>query len=70
MKSSMTSTTASRRLQNLLKAFPTITLLKLVNAVIIIAFRSSLELHRFLLVSHSITPLTHIIIKGVRQQDV
>ena len=35
-------------LQNLLQAFPTVSLFKLVNAAIILAFNSSLMLHIFL----------------------
>ena len=45
-----------RQLCNLLKAFPTVSLFKLVNAAVIFAFSSSLESHTVLLVSCSTVP--------------
>ena len=57
-KLSYASTVASRWIQNLLQAFPMISLFKLVNAAIILPFSSSLVLQRVLLVSRSTMPHT------------
>ena len=48
-KSPLASILASRRLQNLPRSFPMISLFKLVNVAVIIAFSSSLVLHRVVL---------------------
>ena len=49
---------ASRQLQNLLQAFLTVSMFKLVNASVTLAFSSSLVLYRILLVPHSTVPHT------------
>ena len=48
----LASTSASWRLQNLLQAFPTISLFKLVNAAVVLTFSLSLVLLGFFLVPH------------------
>ena len=57
-RSLLALTSDSRRLQNSLHVLPTISLLKMVDAVVILAFSSRLALHKVLLVSCSTTPHT------------
>ena len=57
----LASTTASRRLWNLLQAFPNVSFIKLVNAVIILTFNLSQLFHEILLVTHSTTQQSIII---------
>ena len=60
-KSSMATTTAFRRLRNLLRVFTTVSLFKLVNYSVILVFSQLFVLHGVLKVSHSTAPHTLII---------
>ena len=68
-KSLLASITASRQLWSLLQAFLTLSLFKLVNAAVILAFSSFLALLGVFLVSHS--TLSHILLsRGLQSVEL